>query len=138
VNGVGPDITANLIQYSIGAPRFDRSPDERSAVDIWSEVIDGVDLVVDCTVEEGVQQALAWLARRRGKPYLDVSATNGGWGGRVLRLTPTSGTACWACLEYGLTDESIPTPPAAPDEAGVQPVGCADPPSPGPASTWPT
>lgn len=123
----GPETTALVLQASIGAPRVDRRPDERNEIDAWNEVIDRVDLVVDCTAEKGLQQALAWLTRRRSKPYLAASATNGGWGGRVVRLTPTPGTACWYCLEYALTDESIPVLPAAPDEAGVQPVGCADP-----------
>jgi molybdopterin/thiamine biosynthesis adenylyltransferase len=124
---VAPDVAVNVIQYGIGAPRSDPQPDQRNEVDVWTGVIDSVDLVVDCTAEKGVQQALAWLARRCGKPYLVVSATNGGWGGRVARLSSASGTACWYCLEYGLNDESIPPLPAAPEEVGVQPVGCADP-----------
>jgi hypothetical protein len=125
--GVGPDIKTSTIQHSIGAPRVDSSADERNEADYWAEVFDRVDLVVDCTAEKGVQQALAWVARQRGKTLLAASATNGGWGGRVARLTPDPGTGCWACLEFGLTDESIPGPPAAPDEVGIQPVGCADP-----------
>jgi molybdopterin/thiamine biosynthesis adenylyltransferase len=124
---VAPDVAVSVIQYGIGAPRSDPQPDQRNEADVWTGVIDSVDLVVDCTAEKGVQQALAWLARRCGKPYLVVSATNGGWGGRVARLSSASGTACWYCLEYGLNDESIPPLPAAPEEVGVQPVGCADP-----------
>ena len=123
----GPETDAVVMQASIGAPRTDRRPDERNEVDAWDDVIGGVDLVMDCTAEKGLQQALAWIARRRGKPYLAASATNGGWGGRVVRLTSTPGTACWYCLEYALSDESIPVLSAAPDAAGVQPVGCADP-----------
>ena len=124
---VAPDVIVNVIPYAIGAPRTDPQPDHRTEIDAWTDVIDKADLVVDCTAEKGLQQALAWLARRRGKPYLAVSATNGGWGGRVARLSSASGTACWYCLEYGLNDESIPPLPAAPEEAGVQPVGCAEP-----------
>lgn len=124
---VGPGTLANAIHYSIGAPRTDRRPDERNEIDMWTEVIDGVDLVVDCTAEKGLQQALAWLTRRRGKPYVAASATNGGWGGRVVRLTSTPGSPCWFCLEYALNDRSIPALPAAPESEGVQPVGCADP-----------
>jgi molybdopterin/thiamine biosynthesis adenylyltransferase len=124
---LAPEVMVNPVRYSLGAPRIDRHPDERNEIDAWTEVIDRVDLVVDCTAEQGLQQALAWLTRRCGKPYLAATATNGGWGGRVVRLTHTPGTACWACLEHALTDESIPVLPAAPDEAGVQPVGCADP-----------
>lgn len=124
---VGHDIKATPIHYSIGAPRTDRMPNERNEIDFWAEVIDGLDLVLDCTAEKGLQQALAWLARRGGKPYVAASATNGGWGGRVVRLRPTPGTACWSCLEYSLNDASIPVLAAAPESAGVQPVGCADP-----------
>ncbi|MEI4279013.1 MULTISPECIES: ThiF family adenylyltransferase [Geodermatophilaceae] len=124
---VAPDITVNVIPYAIGAPRTDPQPDHRNEIDAWIELIDKVDLVLDCTAEKGLQQALAWLARRRRKPYLAASATNGGWGGRVTRLSPVSGTACWYCLEYGLHGESIPSLAAAPDGSGVQPVGCADP-----------
>lgn len=124
---VAPDVTVKYMQYPIGAPRTDPQPGQPNEIDNWTDVIDSADLVVDCTAEKGVQQALAWLTRRRGKPYLAVSATNGGWGGRVARLSSAAGTACWSCLEYALDDESIPPLPAAPDEAGVQPVGCADP-----------
>ncbi|KGH44959.1 hypothetical protein IN07_20365 [Modestobacter caceresii] len=124
---VAPDVRVNVIQYAIGAPRNALRPDHRNEIDAWTDVIDSVDLVVDCTAEKGVQQALAWLARRRGKPYLAVSASNGGWGGRVAQLPSAPGAACWYCLEYALNDESIPPVSAAPEEDGVQPVGCADP-----------
>ncbi|MDT0275540.1 ThiF family adenylyltransferase [Blastococcus goldschmidtiae] len=124
---VAPAIGVTAAEYSLGAPRAERSPDERNEIVIWNDVIDQVDLVVDCTAEKGLQQALAWLARRRGKPYLAASATNGGWGGRIVRLRPVPEAACWACLEYGLDDGSIPDPPAAPEQASVQPAGCADP-----------
>jgi len=124
---VGPGIKADVMNRSIGAPRTDRRPGERNEIGIWTEVIDQVDLVLDCTAEKGLQQALAWLARRGGKPYVAASATNGGWGGRVVRLRPTPGTACWSCLEYSINDESIPMLSAAPETAGIQPVGCAEP-----------
>jgi molybdopterin/thiamine biosynthesis adenylyltransferase len=122
---VAPRLAAAGRRHALGAPRD--AGEQRSELDFLGALIDDVDLVVDCTAETGLAHALSWLARRRGKPYLVASATNGGWGGRVLRLSPAPGAACWACLEFALDDGSIPSPPSAPEEAGVQPVGCADP-----------
>ena len=92
---------------------------------LLDRVLDGCDLLLDATAELGVQQALAGLARELGIPYLFASATNGGWGGLVARLRPTS-DACWYCVTLALTDGTIPAPPADPS-GGVQPVGCANP-----------
>lgn len=90
-----------------------------------SALLDGRDLIIDCTAELGVNHLLSELARVRGIPYVMANATPGGWGGMVARFTGDG--PCWQCLRHGLyADATIPLPPA--DPAGeLQPPGCADP-----------
>jgi molybdopterin/thiamine biosynthesis adenylyltransferase len=88
-------------------------------------LLEGQDLVIDCTAELGVNHLLSELARVRGIPYVLANATPGGWGGMVASFTGAG--PCWLCLRHALyTEKSIPLPPA--DPAGeLQPPGCADP-----------
>ena len=97
-----------------------------SDLKILDELLDGADLVYDATAEVGIQHLLSDLTRERGLPYLCVSTTAGAWGGLLARIRPHQTQGCWLCLQYALTDGTIPSPPA--DPAGrIQPVGCADP-----------
>lgn len=114
---------------SIGGGRHDATAPglDRPEQDGLAELIDTADVVVDCTAEKGVQQALAWLCSKRDTQIVVASATNGGWGGRVSRFTPSPDRGCWSCLELALTDGTVPAAPAAPEDVGVQPVGCGEP-----------
>lgn len=93
---------------------------------VLEELLDGVDLIYDATAEVGLQHLLSDLAGERQIPYVCASTTPGGWGGLVARVRPGQTEGCWSCLQWHLTGNSIPSPPA--DPAGmIQPRGCADP-----------
>jgi molybdopterin/thiamine biosynthesis adenylyltransferase len=125
VYAVSPHTTARSAQFFLGGPRPETEP--RFQQDFLLELIGPADLVVDCTAEKGVHRFLSWFCSRRQKDLLVVSASNGGWGGRTVRLLPRPGAACWMCVEHALDEDNSPLEmPAAPDDQ-VQPPGCADP-----------
>ena len=89
-----------------------------------AEITEGMHLVYDATAEDGVSYFLSDLARQRGMPYLHVSGTHGGWGGRIIRLTPQTG--CWWCYKNAVDKNVIGDPPEDTSQR-VQPAGCGDP-----------
>jgi len=93
---------------------------------ILDVMLDGIDLIYDATAEIGIQHVLSELAAERKIPYMMVSATDGVWGGRVVRISPGRTQGCWMCYMKLLADECIRSPLF--DPAGkVLPVGCAAP-----------
>jgi len=117
-----PYITVDCAVTALGLAR---DVDGTSDADELDRILDGVHLVIDASAEIGVQHMLADEARRRGLPYLCVTATNGGWGGMVALIRPDAG-GCWMCLMYHIEGKTIPTPPEDPS-GPIQPAGCADP-----------
>jgi len=113
----------NLLVGSVRAPADGASA--HSEAELLTEFLDGVDLVIDATAEVGVQQLLAALADDIGIPQVYVTATAGGWGGIVARITPGR-TGCWWCLRRRIDDKSIPHPPCA-ETGTTQPRGCSAP-----------
>ena len=109
-------------QHRIGSAVGDQEPDAK----VLSDFLAGVDLVFDASAELGVTYALADLARELVVPFVAISSTPGGWGGRVARIVPSRTPGCWMCLQQALLDERIAPPPFNPAEA-VQPEGCAAP-----------
>ena len=99
--------------------------DQPSDADALDKMLDGVDLLIDASAEFAVHHLLSDEARRRGLPYLRVTATQGGWGGMVVLVTPDT-DGCWFCLMHHIADKTILNPPADPGGA-IQPAGCADP-----------
>jgi hypothetical protein len=122
----GPYTKINAVRWAIGFPRADG--EARTEQEILADLIGKADLVIDCTAEVGVHRMLSWLCSRRQKDLLVVSASNGAWGGRTVRLLARAGAPCWNCFELTvLDDETGPlVPPASPEEE-KQPAGCADP-----------
>lgn len=106
----------------IGAVR-DGGP---SNADTLDETLAGANLLIDATAEYGVQYFLAEQARMRAMPYIGIDATQGAWGGRILRVLPGVTEGCWWCVQSARENGGVPEPPV--DPAGlVQPEGCADP-----------
>lgn len=92
-------------------------------MDVLADVLDGSDLILDASANPAVNHVLSDLAFERGVPYLGVSATEGAWGGLVVRLE-RGRTGCYLCLMSAL-DGPIPLPPS--DESGrVAPVACLE------------
>jgi molybdopterin/thiamine biosynthesis adenylyltransferase len=94
----------------------------------WVELADlceGADLLYDAAVNPDVSYFLSELARERGVPLVVVSATEGGWGGRIALLEPAAGI-CWSCLMHHVEDEPALIPPTDPDPAtnSAHPAGC--------------
>lgn len=107
----------------IGRVRVDGEGERQDQV--IDKLLSGADLVYDATAEPGVSRFMSEEARRRGIPYIEVSTTEGAWGGRVAVFLPDN-DFCHGCLDYYLTDGTVAVPPK--DESGrVQPAGCADP-----------
>lgn len=102
--------------------------------DVLHEVLAGAHLVYDAAAEHAVSVVLSELAAEFGIPHVVVSATEGGWGGRVARFLPGPEQPCWSCLLHHITDEPDEdagkpgslVPPSNP--AGTaEPKGCSHP-----------
>jgi hypothetical protein len=117
-----PYTNALAMAHRLGGASIDGTGD----MEVLQQVIDGVDLVYDCSAEVGLHHFLADLCAARGIPFVAASTTPGGWGGRLLRIRPGRTVGCWSCYQHGQLDGSIPTPPGD-DTRTVQPQGCADP-----------
>lgn len=94
------------------------------SLDLYEQFIQGLDLIFDATAEEGVNYLLSEIARERGIPYVGISTTVGGWGGKVWSIT--SQTGCHFCLKKFTEDGAIPTPNSSP-LGTVSIPGCAEP-----------
>jgi molybdopterin/thiamine biosynthesis adenylyltransferase len=120
-----PFTTAKRYEQRIG---YVPGPDEEPSLPehrVVTEFLEGADLLIDATAEEGVQYLLSRLADSAGVPQVYASSTPGGWGGLVARVVPGE-TGCWYCLQLRLTDKTIEPPPMSPDGFS-QPRGCMSP-----------
>ena len=89
---------------------------------VLRRAIDEADVIIDATADSACQQALAYLARRAGKPLVIGNGTFGAFGGIVAQFRPDS-PACFNCLRQQWVARGLPTPPE--DPAGkLVPVGC--------------
>lgn len=94
-------------------------------LDVVKAMFQGADLVYDATAELGIQHLLSDLCREAGIPYICVSASEGGWGGLIVRVRPNA-SGCWLCVQHAIEDKSLPLPPF--HKIGtMQPIGCANP-----------
>lgn len=106
-----------------------RSTEKRPDWERLKDVLADADLIYDATAETGVNYFLSEGAKELGLPLVVASATEGGWGGRVVRFRPGNDEACWTCLMQHELDDPRLIPPADPDPATRQvwPAGCTDP-----------
>lgn len=117
-----PYVTATAIRYLVGNPMTPPAEAE-SAMKL---ALDGVDLIIDCTVEFTVGHYLSSVGWKRDIPYLWARATTGAWGGMVGRARKGEGQGCWKCFYHHFTANAYPFP-AAEDGPDIQPVGCFSP-----------
>jgi len=122
-----PYTTCGVFDLKVGAVREVRS-ERRSDQDWIEEITKDAHLIYDATAELGVQHFLTDCTWSRRIPYVGLSGTLGGWGGKVFRVRPWKGTGCWYCYRIACDKGDIPEPPSAPEHQGmIQPTGCADP-----------
>ena len=103
---------------------------ESNEDEVLRELLTGASLLYDATAEVGLQHVLSDYARAAKVPYVGVSGTHGGWGGRIVRIRPGKTQGCWICLQIALQNRDIAPPPGIPESDvahTVQPGGCADP-----------
>lgn len=99
--------------------------DSRTDREIVEEMAANASVIYDATAEVGVQHFLSEFARARKLPYVGVSGTYGGWGGRILCIVPGRTRGCWMCCRHAFEDGTIAEPPSDP-VGEVQPRGCGD------------
>jgi len=122
-----PYTKCEVFDFKIGSVR-EIDTDRPSDQEFIEKIVENADLIYDGTSELGVQHLLTEYAWNNHITYIGLSGTLGGWGGKVFRVSPWSGTGCWYCYRIACDDGTIPEPPSAPEEQGtVQPTGCADP-----------
>lgn len=96
----------------------------RSESDLIESLTAEVDLIIDATAEEGINNYLSRFAYQKDLPYISMYATPGAWGGVVMRYLPGV-TGCWSCMKQWQTENDKLVPPS--DENGeIQPPGCGD------------
>jgi len=117
-----PYVEVTPIVYQVGATNVEPDVDEQ----FMTKALDGVDMVVDCTVEFTVNHFLSSIARERGIPYVWARATTGAWGGIVGRVVPNKTPGCWKCFQQFRTEHAYPLP-AEEEGPDVQPIGCFSP-----------
>jgi len=117
-----PYVKVIPVNHRLGATRLNGPSDQEQL----AKMTDGAQLIYDATTEWGVQHFLSEYARDREIPYIAVDGTQGGWGGRICRITPGQTEGCWLCFQAALTAATITPPAVGPDE-DVQPEGCGDP-----------
>jgi molybdopterin/thiamine biosynthesis adenylyltransferase len=98
-----PETKVDTAVWALGRPT-------QNDADILDQFLDGVDAILDCTAEIGIQQFLANEARQRGLPYVMVEATPGGFGGYVAVFGAGDDEACWMCLQRTIEDEALHAP----------------------------
>jgi molybdopterin/thiamine biosynthesis adenylyltransferase len=97
-----------------------------TSLEEYHAFFEDVDLIFDATAEEGIHYQLSDLARQMKIPYVGLSTTWGGWGGRVWAIRPGQERGCWYCLRKWINEGKIPVPPECPNGL-ISIPGCGDP-----------
>ncbi len=92
-------------------------------------ILEGTDLIIDATGEDGVNHFLSEQAQEKGIPIIFVATTVGTWGGDIVRIIPGKTPGCWACYGFLQKEGTLPKPPkdSSPEAAEVVPRGCSAP-----------
>jgi len=86
----------------------------------------GADLVFDATVDDAANDILAGVAQEKQIPYVLLSGTEGGVGGRVVLIDP-KGEMCWTCWLYHLSEDPAKLVPPSEPSGRIRPIGCSEP-----------
>lgn len=110
-------------EHNIGISSISGSNDGDE--ELFSTVLEEVDLVVDATASYGVTNIISDHCRENAIPLVVLFASPTVEGGVVARFDPTDG--CPTCLEYAWHTGSINKAPGlGADEGLQQPPGCAE------------
>lgn len=93
---------------------------------VLDEMFNGISLLFDASAELGVNHFLSYEAKKRNIPYVCIYATQGAWGGLVMRVVPGKTEGCWMCLQYAKRDYPDRFIPVMDGEGQVQAAGCGD------------
>ncbi|MDP9890519.1 ThiF family adenylyltransferase [Pseudarthrobacter enclensis] len=97
----------------------------QTETEFLATVFNSVDVVVDATVEVGVQQYSSLLAQDLGTMWVALEGSPGIAGGSVVKIDPAA-EGCFGCFQWHQNTGSIPEPPVV--HGGlIQPAGCASP-----------
>jgi ubiquitin-protein ligase len=122
ISQINPYANANPMKFHIGQPAL---IERQSETEVLTRLFSSVDLVIDATVEVGVQQYTSLISRDVRTTWLALEGSPGVGGGSVVKIDADS-DACFACFQWHQYEGSIPEPMAV-DSALVQPAGCAAP-----------
>lgn len=119
-----PSVQVEIFNHKIGSADFITFPNENKILETF---LNDSSIVYDASAEEGVNNLISLLCKKKSIPYIEIESRRGAWGGLVMRVLPKSKKGCWMCLQYSLYfDKTIPLPKD--DKNGtIQPKGCGDP-----------
>lgn len=122
ISQINPYADAKPMKFHIGQAAL---VEGESETEVLTRLFSSVDLVIDATVEVGVQQYTSLIARDVGTTWLALEGSPGVGGGSVVNIRADS-DACFACFQWHQYEGSIPEATAV-ESALVQPIGCAAP-----------
>lgn len=124
------DIEVKPYSFEVGSPYplIDPTTKELKTVEdiLANEVLEKVDIVIDCTAMLNVNQYLSNVCRQKNVDYVWCSATNGAWGGIVGRSPASYMRDVWLDFNMDYGNGDIPEISAEPSDF-VQPKGCFHP-----------
>ena len=124
------DVETKAYKFEVGSPYpfTDPTSNKLKTVEeiLTNEVLEGVDIAIDCTAMLNVNQYLANICLQKKVDYVWCSATNGAWGGIVGRSPADYARDVWLNFNMDYGNGRIPPIPAEPNDF-VQPKGCFHP-----------
>jgi molybdopterin/thiamine biosynthesis adenylyltransferase len=123
-----PKTIVTPFDYKIGSvvTAAERAGGKLSEQQVLDEFFNGISLLLDASAELGVSHFLSYEAKKRNIPYVCIYATEGAWGGLMMRVVPGKTEGCWMCLQYAKRDYPDDFIPVMDGEGKVQAAGCGD------------
>lgn len=113
----------------VGGVVFPGLEDLETCGQMLDSILQGTDLIIDATGEDGVNHFLSEMSGELNIPIIFAATTVGTWGGDIVRLIPGKTEGCWACYGYLQKEGKLPKPPKdpSPEAAEIAPRGCTAP-----------